>query len=58
MGKFEIAAQLYLLKITDKILISDFDGTLTKNDFGGLLGNMFDYDYVHNGYKDLMHKLL
>jgi phosphatidate phosphatase PAH1 len=39
-----------LLKITDRILISDFDGTLTISDFGGLLGGILDYDFVQPGY--------
>jgi hypothetical protein len=38
-------------------LISDFDGTLTVNDFAGLMGGIFDYDAVHIGYPELMRKL-
>jgi 2-hydroxy-3-keto-5-methylthiopentenyl-1-phosphate phosphatase len=38
-------------------LISDFDGTLTINDFSGLAGGVLDYDAVHPGYSDLMKKL-
>ena len=52
-----IESELYLLKITDKLIISDFDGTLTINDFGGLMGGIFDYDFMHEGYDLLMKKL-
>jgi phosphatidate phosphatase PAH1 len=48
---------LWLLKITDKILISDFDGTLTVNDLSGLVGGVLDYDAVHPGYSELVKKL-
>jgi phosphatidate phosphatase PAH1 len=46
-----------LIKITDKILISDFDGTLTVNDLEGLLGGVVDFNAVHPGYSELMKKL-
>jgi phosphatidate phosphatase PAH1 len=46
-----------MLKITDKVLISDFDGTLTVNDFGGLVSGIFDFDFMHGGYDKLMHEL-
>jgi len=30
------------------------DGTLTKNDFGGLLGGILEYNYLHEGYANLL----
>lgn len=52
-----LSAELWLIKITDKILISDFDGTLTVNDFAGLCGGVLDYDAVQPGYPELMKNL-
>ncbi len=34
----------------DKILVSDVDGTLTKNDIGGLISNTLEHNYLHEGY--------
>jgi phosphatidate phosphatase PAH1 len=31
----------------DKILISDVDGTLTKNDAGGLISNSLQVGFLH-----------
>jgi phosphatidate phosphatase PAH1 len=39
---------------TDKILVSDVDGTLTKDDFGGLYNNFYNKDYLHDGYDTLI----
>lgn len=47
LNKKVIKAHLYLLSTNHKLLISDVDGTLTKNDFGGFLGNVFSYNYIH-----------
>lgn len=30
------------------------DGTLTKDDIGGLFSNFQDEDYLHEGYYDLL----
>lgn len=38
----------------DKILVSDMDGTLTKDDIGGLYNNFYDQHYLHDGYYDLI----
>lgn len=38
----------------DKLLVSDVDGTLTKNDIGGLYNNYYEQNYLHDGYKELV----
>lgn len=30
------------------------DGTLTKDDIGGLYSNYYDKNYLHDGYHDLI----
>jgi len=41
----------------DKILISDLDGTLTKNDIGGLIHNALNMNFLHEGYAELIKKV-
>ncbi len=53
----KLKAQIHLYRTNDKILISDFDGTLTKNDMGGLLGNTCSVNYLHDGYAELIRKI-
>lgn len=36
-------------------MISDFDGTATKNDLGGLYNNYFGKNYLHDGYHELIN---
>lgn len=43
----QLKAEVHLFTDNDKILVSDVDGTLTKNDVGGLLSNAIDKDYLH-----------
>jgi phosphatidate phosphatase LPIN len=43
----QLKAEVHLFTDNDKILVSDVDGTLTKNDIGGLLSNAIDKDYLH-----------
>lgn len=42
-----ISAEIYLYDENDKILVSDFDGTLTKDDLGGLYNNYYGSHYLH-----------
>lgn len=49
-GENALKAEVHLFTDSDKIFVSDVDGTLTKNDFGGLVGNVLDADYLHEGY--------
>lgn len=60
MIKFEldnamaIEAEIYLYSEHDKLLVSDMDGTLTKDDIGGFYSNFQDSDYLHDGYYELI----
>lgn len=45
-----LEAEIYLYTDNDQILISDVDGTLTKDDFGGLYNNYMGNNYLHDGY--------
>ncbi len=35
----ELSAEIYLYAENDQLVVSDVDGTLTKNDIGGLYNN-------------------
>jgi len=52
-----LKAEVHLFTDNDKILISDFDGTLTKSDLGGLIGNTLKVDYLHEGYAEMIRKV-
>ena len=45
---------MHLFTANDKILVSDVDGTLTKNDIGGLISNSLEKNYLHEGYAELI----
>ena len=45
-----IEAEIYLYTDNDKIVVSDVDGTVTKNDIGGHIHNYVGKDYLHEGY--------
>ncbi len=50
-------AELYLFADCDKLLISDIDGTLTRNDIGGIWYNTMQKNFIHKGYADLIEKV-
>ena len=62
---FSIQSNIFLWNYTDKIVISDFDGTITRSDMIGQIGVYFGIDWTHkyiaklyshiekNGYKML-----
>lgn len=50
MEEMVLAAEVYLYTDQDKLLISDVDGTLTRNDLGGLYSNYMGANYLHDGY--------
>ena len=62
---FTITSNIYLWNYSDKIVISDFDGTITRSDVIGQIGLYFGIDWTHkyiaklyshiekNGYKML-----
>lgn len=57
LGECEIEAEIYLYAANDKIVVSDVDGTVTKNDIGGHIHNFMDKDYLHEGYAELSKKI-
>jgi phosphatidate phosphatase LPIN len=54
---FTIDAEIYLYADNDRLVVSDVDGTVTKNDLGGHLHNFLSKDYLHEGYADLAQKI-
>jgi phosphatidate phosphatase PAH1 len=54
-GYTSISSEIYLFHERDRILVSDMDGTLTKDDIGGLMNNLKNKDYLHDGYYDLIN---
>ena len=44
---FSITSNMYLWNYTDKIVISDFDGTITRSDVIGQIGVYFGLDWTH-----------
>lgn len=52
-----LEAEIYLYTDNDQILISDVDGTLTKDDFGGLYNNYMGNNYLHDGYHELINRV-
>ncbi len=57
LDHFSINAQIYLYADNDKLIVSDVDGTVTKNDIGGHIHNFISKEYLHAGYADLVKKL-
>jgi phosphatidate phosphatase LPIN len=47
---YKIEAEIYLYANNDKLVVSDVDGTVTKNDVGGHINNFVERDYLHEGY--------
>lgn len=48
---------IYLWNETDKIVISDIDGTITKSDVWGLISSYIGADWTHLGIASLFSKL-
>ena len=44
---YTISSNIYLWDYTDKIVISDFDGTITRSDVIGQIGVYFGIDWTH-----------
>lgn len=57
LAEFSLTAELYLYADNDRIVVSDVDGTVTKNDVGGHIHNIVSKDYLHLGYADLAQKI-
>jgi len=54
-GTAKTEAAIYLWKSTDKIVVSDIDGTVTKSDVVGHISNVLYIDYTHKGIHNLYH---
>ena len=52
-----MAAEIYLYTDKDRVIVSDIDGTVTKNDVGGILNNKIGRNYLHDGYAELCKKV-
>ena len=57
VGDLSLKAEVYLYTDLEKLLVSDVDGTLTKNDVGGLIHNYRGKEYLHDGYHELINSL-
>ncbi len=56
-NNYKLHSEIHLFTYKDKILISDLDGTLTRNDIGGLIHNVLGMDYLHDGYAEMIRKI-
>ena len=52
-----LKSHIYLWKSTEKLIISDIDGTITKSDVLGYIFPVFGKDWSHEGVTDLFTKL-
>jgi phosphatidate phosphatase PAH1 len=57
LEEISIDAEIYLYADSDKLVVSDVDGTATKSDIGGHIHNFMMKDFMHPGYVELMHRL-
>ncbi|CBY07408.1 unnamed protein product [Oikopleura dioica] len=56
-GRGYAEASIYLWHHTDKIIVSDIDGTVTKSDVVGQLSNIVYYEYSHHGIHNLYNNI-
>ena len=52
-----LKSRIYLWKSTEKLIISDIDGTITKSDVLGYIFPVFGKDWSHEGVTDLFTNL-
>ena len=52
-----LKSRIYLWKSTEKLIISDIDGTITKSDVLGYIFPVFGIDWSHEGVTDLFTNL-
>lgn len=52
-----IFGNIYLWDISDKIIISDVDGTITKSDLGGHVLPKIGFDYCQNGICEMLNRI-
>lgn len=53
----QLEAAIFLWDETDKIVISDIDGTITKSDVWGLISGYIGTDWTHTGVAPLFSKI-
>jgi len=58
LGTQEVAAYIYFWKHSDKIVVSDVDGTITKSDALGHILPMLGQDWSHSGIGKLYTKIV
>ncbi|KAG2377820.1 hypothetical protein C9374_008905 [Naegleria lovaniensis] len=58
LGTQEVNAYIYLWKHSDKIVVSDVDGTITKSDALGHILPMLGQDWSHSGIGKLYTKIV
>eukprot|EP00292_Cryptomonas_paramecium_P001288 CAMPEP_0113678140 /NCGR_PEP_ID=MMETSP0038_2-20120614/9740_1 /TAXON_ID=2898 /ORGANISM="Cryptomonas paramecium" /LENGTH=553 /DNA_ID=CAMNT_0000595661 /DNA_START=266 /DNA_END=1928 /DNA_ORIENTATION=- /assembly_acc=CAM_ASM_000170 len=51
---FSLRAEIHLWKSTDKIVVVDIDGTVTKTDVAGFGAEKLGYEYIHSGVCELV----
>ena len=54
-GTRTLTAYIYLWKQSDRIIVSDIDGTITKSDFRGQIYSIFGLDWYHEGVASLFN---
>lgn len=47
LGNASISAEIHYYTDNDRLLVSDVDGTVTKNDICGHIHNFVGKDYLH-----------
>ena len=54
---FDIHACMFLWEHTDKVVVCDIDGTVTRSVFLGYSAHIMGYDYTHDGVTDVLNYL-
>jgi phosphatidate phosphatase LPIN len=53
----KLEAEIFLLSYTDKVIISDIDGTITKSDVRGHIATFFGVEWAHKDVTKLYQEL-
>eukprot|EP00288_Rhodomonas_lens_P016144 CAMPEP_0177695450 /NCGR_PEP_ID=MMETSP0484_2-20121128/3462_1 /TAXON_ID=354590 /ORGANISM="Rhodomonas lens, Strain RHODO" /LENGTH=481 /DNA_ID=CAMNT_0019206373 /DNA_START=195 /DNA_END=1636 /DNA_ORIENTATION=+ len=51
---FDINACIFLWQSTDKLVVCDIDGTVTRSDLLGYSAHLLGYEYTHDGVTDVL----
>lgn len=54
----QLTGNIYLWDVTDKIIVTDIDGTITKSDILGHIYNFVGKDWTHNGVAELFSQIV